>query len=133
MKSPAIRAFFVGVCQFAVIGVCYTLVLAANDADRKSIKNTKIYKDRMFCIKWIGKYILSDLNLPTKVRIFEHWMEWLNKRAFDWVEPSCWACKCHNGIEFDLKNPKATREEIINNWNRVPLQLKPTLIESVIM
>ncbi|MEK3839200.1 HNH endonuclease [Paenibacillus sp. FSL P2-0136] len=60
--------------------------------------------------------------MPTKAQIFKHWMEWLDKRGFDWGEPCCWACKRHFDAKYDLNKPSATREDIINNWDRVPLQ-----------
>lgn len=60
--------------------------------------------------------------MPTKAQIFEYWMDWLDKKEFDWGEPCCWACKRHFGAKFDLEKPQSTREEIIKNWNSVPLQ-----------
>lgn len=62
------------------------------------------------------------MTMPKKAQIFEHWMEWLDKRGFDWGEPCCWACKRHFDNKYDLNKPKATREEIIQNWDRAPLQ-----------
>lgn len=60
--------------------------------------------------------------MPTKAQIFKHWMEWLDKRGIDWGEPCCWECKRYFDAKYDLNKPSATREDIINNWDRVPLQ-----------
>jgi len=60
--------------------------------------------------------------MPSKAKIFEHWMDWLDKKGLDWGEPSCWACGRHWEDEYDIKDPKVSREKIISNWNRVPLQ-----------
>ncbi|MFK2827159.1 HNH endonuclease [Bacillus sp. B190/17] len=60
--------------------------------------------------------------MPSKAKIFEHWMNWLHKNCFDWAEPSCWSCRKYWGDKYDIKNPRASRKEIIRNWNRVPLQ-----------
>ncbi len=62
------------------------------------------------------------MTMPTKPQIFEHWMDWLNKRGFDWGEPCCWACNHHFDAKYDLNKPSAKREDIIKNWDRVPLQ-----------
>ncbi|WP_206669725.1 HNH endonuclease [Paenibacillus luteus] len=62
------------------------------------------------------------MTMPTKAQIFEHWMDWLDKRGFDWGEPCCWACKRDFNDTYDLNKPSATREEIIKNWERTPLQ-----------
>jgi hypothetical protein len=62
------------------------------------------------------------MTMPTKAQIFEHWMEWLDRRGMDWGEPCCWACKRDFNIKYDLNKPSATREDIIKNWERVPLQ-----------
>jgi len=55
------------------------------------------------------------MTMPTKAQIFEHWMDWLDKRGFDWGEPCCWACKRDLDDRYDLNKPSATREEIIKN------------------
>lgn len=62
------------------------------------------------------------MTMPSKAGIFEYWMNWLDDNGVDWGEPSCWACKKTFGGKYDIKNPNAGREEIIENWNRVPLQ-----------
>lgn len=62
------------------------------------------------------------MTMPTKAQIFAHWMDWLDSRGFDWGEPCCWACKRHFDTKYDLNKPNATREEIIQNWDRTPLQ-----------
>ncbi|RTE09512.1 HNH endonuclease [Paenibacillus whitsoniae] len=49
-------------------------------------------------------------------------MDWLDKRGLDWGEPCCWACKRDLDDKYDLNRPRATREEIIKNWERAPLQ-----------
>jgi hypothetical protein len=60
--------------------------------------------------------------MPSKSKIFEYWMDWLDSRGIDWGEPCCWACGRHWGDRFCIDNPSATRNEIIDNWNNVPLQ-----------
>ncbi|RJE91209.1 HNH endonuclease [Paenibacillus sp. 1011MAR3C5] len=60
---------------------------------------------------------------PSKSKVFEDWMEWLNRRGLDWGEPCCWACGRHWGEKYCIDNPQASREEIIDNWNNVPLQI----------
>lgn len=60
--------------------------------------------------------------MPSKAKIFEYWMDWLDEKGFDWGEPSCWACRRYYSNKYDISNPLASREEIIRNWNRVPLQ-----------
>ncbi|MGM7637142.1 HNH endonuclease [Bacillus sp. Hm123] len=60
--------------------------------------------------------------MPSNAKIFEHWMNWLDKNGFDWGEPSCWSCRKYWEDKYDIKNPQASRQEIIRNWNRVPLQ-----------
>lgn len=62
------------------------------------------------------------MTMPTKAKIFEHWMEWLDRRGIEWGEPSCWACNCDFNFKYDLNKPNAKREDIINNWDRAPLQ-----------
>lgn len=62
------------------------------------------------------------MTMPTKSQIFEHWMDWLDNRGFDWGEPCCSACKRPLNTKYDLNKPKATREEIIENWDKVSLQ-----------
>lgn len=37
-------------------------------------------------------------------------------------EPCCWACKRHFDAKYDLNKPSATREDIIKDWERAPLQ-----------
>lgn len=55
--------------------------------------------------------------MPSKSQIFEHWMKWLDKKGYDWGEPSCWACGRFWWDRYDIKNPSATRKEIIKNWS----------------
>lgn len=62
------------------------------------------------------------MGMPTKAKIFEHWMEWLDKNCFDFGEPSCWSCRKYCGEEYDINNSLASLEEIIRNWKEVPLQ-----------
>lgn len=62
------------------------------------------------------------MSMPSKADIFEYWKEWLDKRCFDWGEPSCWACERWWGSKYDIKNSNATWEEIRNAWDNVPLQ-----------
>lgn len=65
------------------------------------------------------------MTMPTKAQIFEHWMDWLDKRGIDWGEPCCWACKRDFNAKYDLNKPSATPEDIINNWDWAPLQRCP--------
>lgn len=61
--------------------------------------------------------------IPSKANIFEYWMEWLSKNCFDWGEPCCLSCRKHCGNKYDIRNPKATKKEVIRNWNKVPLKI----------
>ncbi|EFU41017.1 hypothetical protein PVOR_15329 [Paenibacillus vortex V453] len=62
------------------------------------------------------------MGMPSKSKIFEYWMNWLDKKGIDWGEPCCWACGRFWEDKYDIKKPRATREEIIKNWDNVPLQ-----------
>lgn len=62
------------------------------------------------------------MTMPSKAKIFEYWMNWLDEEGFDWGEPSCWSCRKFFMDKYDIKDPSASRDEIIKNWNRVPLQ-----------
>ncbi|WP_314591613.1 HNH endonuclease [Paenibacillus terrigena] len=62
------------------------------------------------------------MTLPSKSKIFEHWMDWYDRKGYDWGEPCCWACGKHWEDKYDIKKSGATRGEIIKNWDRVPLQ-----------
>ena len=62
------------------------------------------------------------MTMPSKAKIFKHWMNWLDLNGFDWGEPCCWSCRKSCGSEYDSKNPRASLKEIINNWNIAPLQ-----------
>jgi len=62
--------------------------------------------------------------LPSKASIFDHWKDRFPKLGIfiDWGEPSCWACGFHYGTRFDIKTPKASWEDILSAWERMPLQ-----------
>ncbi|MFD1903049.1 HNH endonuclease [Paenibacillus rhizoplanae] len=49
-------------------------------------------------------------------------MEWLDKRGFDWGSHVVGHVNDIFDAKYDLNKPSATREDIINNWDRVPLQ-----------
>jgi len=52
--------------------------------------------------------------MPSKSKIFEYWMNWLDKKGIDWGEPCCWACgRWFWGDKYDIKKPHATRAEIV--------------------
>jgi HNH endonuclease len=62
--------------------------------------------------------------LPSKVQIFNHWKDRFREVGIfiDWGEPSCWACRFHYGIKYDIKSPDASWNEILDGWERIPLQ-----------
>lgn len=61
-------------------------------------------------------------NLPKKSEIFKYWKEWLDLNAFDWGEPSCWACGFGFNGKYNLKDSKVSPEKIAMLWNKAPLQ-----------
>ena len=63
-------------------------------------------------------------DLPLKSQIFEHWKDRLPRLGIliDWGEPSCWACRFHYGVKYDVKRPDAGWSEILRGWERIPLQ-----------
>ena len=63
-------------------------------------------------------------NLPSKGQIFEYWRKHLCSMGFliDWGEPSCWACGFHYQDKYDIKNPDARWDKILNCWENIPLQ-----------
>jgi hypothetical protein len=63
-------------------------------------------------------------DLPLKSQIFEYWKERLPELALfiDWGEPGCWACGFHYGAKYDIKRSDADWPEILQCWNRIPLQ-----------
>jgi HNH endonuclease len=62
--------------------------------------------------------------LPLKSEIFEYWKDKLGElqRSIDWGEPSCWACGFHYDGKYDIKRRNPTWENILNCWDRIPLQ-----------
>lgn len=62
--------------------------------------------------------------LPSKAQIFEHWKDRFRDMGIfvDWGEPSCWACRFHYGIKYDIKSSDASWGEILGGWERIPLQ-----------
>lgn len=58
--------------------------------------------------------------IPTKVQIFQHWRDWLDRNGFDWGEPSCWACGRWWGTKYDARS--GSTGDIRRAWTRVPLQ-----------
>lgn len=65
-----------------------------------------------------------DDDLPSKAEIFEYWKDLLagTVRCIDRGEPGCWACGFHYSVKFDIKNPRASWQEILRGWDAVPLQ-----------
>lgn len=64
------------------------------------------------------------MTMPSKGQVFEYWKERIFEKGFfiDWGEPSCWACgESWNG-RYDIKNPNASHEKILNAWEKAPLQ-----------
>jgi hypothetical protein len=62
--------------------------------------------------------------LLSKRQIFDYWKNRLDKLGFlsDWGEPGCWACGLHYGSKYDIKHPDASWNEILQCWDRIPLQ-----------
>lgn len=62
--------------------------------------------------------------LPSKGQIFEYWRERLTDIGvlIDWGEPSCWACGYHYNAKYDIKSPHASWQEILDGWEKMPLQ-----------
>jgi hypothetical protein len=63
-------------------------------------------------------------HLPSKAQIFSYWKDRLREIGIfiDWGEPGCWACRFHYGIKYDIKSPRASWNEILSGWERIPLQ-----------
>jgi HNH endonuclease len=66
----------------------------------------------------------EDPTMPTKSEIFEYWKERIFDLDFfiDWGEPSCWACGEFWNGRYDITNPKASYEKILEVWEKAPLQ-----------
>jgi len=62
--------------------------------------------------------------LPSKARIFSYWKDRFGDVGIfiDWGETSCWACRFHYGVKYDIKSSEASWNEILDGWDRVPLQ-----------
>ncbi|WP_376708401.1 HNH endonuclease [Bradyrhizobium australafricanum] len=63
-------------------------------------------------------------NLPSKAQIYDYWKHRLSRLYFH-VEPRkprCWACGFNYGARYDIKRPDAGWDEILQRWNRIPLQ-----------
>lgn len=62
--------------------------------------------------------------LPSKAEIFSYWSEKFGTAGIwiDWGEPSCWACGFHYGSKYDIKSSDATWQQILDGWERMPLQ-----------
>jgi len=68
---------------------------------------------------------LPDENtLPSKAEIFRYWKDRFPEIGIfvDWGEPACWACGFHYGARYDVRSPDASWEEILECWERMPLQ-----------
>ncbi|TYL78559.1 HNH endonuclease [Bradyrhizobium cytisi] len=65
-----------------------------------------------------------DDGLPSRTEIFEFWKDRIAGlvRWIDWGKPSCWACKFHYGLKYDIKRSDASWGEILRCWDRIPLQ-----------
>ncbi|OWJ67929.1 HNH endonuclease signature motif containing protein [Inquilinus limosus] len=62
--------------------------------------------------------------LPSKTEIFSHWKDRFEDIGIfvDWGEPSCWVCGFHYGVRYDIKSPDADWSDILDGWQRIPLQ-----------
>jgi hypothetical protein len=62
--------------------------------------------------------------LPSKAQIFSYWKDRFQEIGIfiDWGEPSCWACGFHYGTKYDIKSSHPNWNEILNGWERIPLQ-----------
>lgn len=62
--------------------------------------------------------------LPSKALIFDHWKDRFREIGIfiDWGEPSCWACGFHYGSKYDIKSSDASMPQILDGWERMPLQ-----------
>jgi hypothetical protein len=62
--------------------------------------------------------------LPTKAEIFDFWKSRLHQHGIfiDWGEPGCWACGFHYKVKYDIKHPEVCMANILQLWNRIPLQ-----------
>jgi HNH endonuclease len=62
--------------------------------------------------------------LPSKAEIFDHWKDRFSEIGIfvDWGEPSCWACRFHYGMKYDVKSSDASWSKILHGWERIPLQ-----------
>lgn len=63
-------------------------------------------------------------DLPSKSQIFNYWKRRIfHKGLFiDWGEPGCWACGFHYNDKYDIKNPNASWDKILQCWDKIPLQ-----------
>ena len=63
-------------------------------------------------------------DLPRKSQVFEHWKDRLGELGFfiDWGEPGCWACGFHYGAKYDIKRSDVSWCELLECWDRIPLQ-----------
>jgi hypothetical protein len=62
--------------------------------------------------------------LPSKAQIFDHWKDRLLEIGIfiDWGEPSCWACGFRYSGKYDVRSSDASWAEILDCWQRMPLQ-----------
>lgn len=63
-------------------------------------------------------------NLPSKSQIFEYWKDrlWGLGIFIDWGEVACWACRFRYGAKYQIKRSHASWSEVLNVWDRIPLQ-----------
>lgn len=59
------------------------------------------------------------MGLPKKSQIVEHWLDWLDKNALDWGEPTCWACKRFWGVKYDVERNDMQLSEMVKCWDKV--------------
>ena len=66
--------------------------------------------------------IIEDL--PSKGQIFEYWKGRLRRLGIfvKWSKPACWACGFHYGAKYDIKRSHTRWSDVLNCWDRIPLQ-----------
>lgn len=66
----------------------------------------------------------EDPTMPKKSEVFKYWKERIFDLGFliDWGEPSCWACGEFWNGRYDITSSKASYEQILKVWEKVPLQ-----------
>jgi hypothetical protein len=66
----------------------------------------------------------QDSTMPSKYEICKYWEDKIFDLDFfiDWNEPSCWSCGEFWNGRYDCKGKNLSRNKILKNWEKAPLQ-----------